>query len=571
TALTGESVARMSRIAGILGAAKLAVPLVAHLPPHTLRALGWYEAPLIDVTGIGIWAPPACWYEPAALAQERSLGRLAWFIPDMAPYSGALAIEAPPEDQRTLAWQAYRYGCDGIWIEHAAEFATGGHDALIYSGMKYGLADQPVPSIRLKRLRRGLQDYELLKLLARSGKQLLSHRVASRVVREAFTDACREHLLSLRPAGWIREPRTLRLARRVILQELSNTFEPSDAGLAQQASNVAQWQLLLSQVEGLRTEITGVRLVEDEAGLRANVMTRVANTTEHELTGIWSILNPPPGWDLLETEPLSIPADSRRPSTLTLALEGLAYNRDGAYPFDISFDTETLGAFMKRARLSVASVPIMDRPPTIDGRLNDWPIGTSNAAGDFRLCRGRQPTGEALDELQPTLPTRVYFCADRDNIYAAVHCGLMPGERPVWRPDNAIPRDGNIPWGQDVIEVLLSPENVTAGLPSDLYLLQVKPSGLVVTQRGCPTDPPTGRVEPWNAGARVAIGQDRDAWIVELAIPLDSLGSAARENRIWGLNIARLDARRGEYSSWSGARGHCYSPQSLGNVIFQRP
>jgi hypothetical protein len=59
--------------------------------------------------------------------------------------------------------------------------------------------------------------------------------------------------------------------------------------------------------------------------------------------------------------------------------------------------------------------------------------------------------------------------------------------------------------------------------------------------------------------------------VIELALPLASLGRGAFDNRIWGFNITRLDARRGEYSSWSGARGYCYLPQSLGNLILLRP
>jgi hypothetical protein len=63
----------------------------------------------------------------------------------------------------------------------------------------------------------------------------------------------------------------------------------------------------------------------------------------------------------------------------------------------------------------------------------------------------------------------------------------------------------------------------------------------------------------------------RDAWVVELAIPLGAFDPQTRRNNYWGLNVTRLDARRGEYSSWSGARGNCYSPQSLGNLIMVWP
>jgi hypothetical protein len=53
-----------------------------------------------------------------------------------------------------------------------------------------------------------------------------------------------------------------------------------------------------------------------------------------------------------------------------------------------------------------------------------------------------------------------------------------------------------------------------------------------------------------------------------LGLPLAALGPLAADNRLWGLNVTRLEARRGEYSSWSGARGECYTPQSLGNLLL---
>jgi hypothetical protein len=58
--------------------------------------------------------------------------------------------------------------------------------------------------------------------------------------------------------------------------------------------------------------------------------------------------------------------------------------------------------------------------------------------------------------------------------------------------------------------------------------------------------------------------------VIEAAIPIASLGRPAIQNRVWGVNITRLDAQRGEYSSWSGARGNCYLPQTLGNLILMR-
>lgn len=169
------------------------------------------------------------------------------------------------------------------------------------------------------------------------------------------------------------------------------------------------------------------------------------------------------------------------------------------------------------------------------------------------------------------LPTRAFFCVDRERLYVAVRCRLAEGERPFWRADNRVPLDGAVPWGQDVIEVLIHPRPSFAGTSSDIFALQIKPNGVLVARRGCATNPPIGKSEVWQSGAAVAVRVQPDAWIVELSLPLTALGRSALEHHTWGLNITRLDARRGEYSSWSGARGYCYSPQSLGNLILLRP
>ncbi len=571
-ALTTAYVERVRRVSAMMRAQDIEARLVAHLPPKSLRGLGWVNAPEINAGEVDVWAPPATWFEPKALALEQNLGREAWLLPAYPPYSGSLAPEAPANDVRSLAWLAYRYGCDALWVEHAAEFNHPvSHEALIYPGSAYGLRDRPVPSVRLKLLRRALLDYELLALLRRHGKSALADQLAAQLVQYAGTDACREHLLSCLPAGWSDDEATFQLAREVMLQELVNLFEPTSAGQSQQTANLARWQLLLTQAAGIRIIPGGVRLVDDPEGLRARVFVGARNTTRHGVHGEWGLPTLPPGWELVEAPPLDVPAGAHRQTAMELALVGLAYNADGAYPFDVAFDTREAGEFVSRARLAVASAPRVDRPPRIDGDLSDWPLGVNNAAGDFQLCRGRRSVDEVANPYEPSMPTRAYFALDDEHLYIAVRCTLEPGHRAQWLTDSAVPLDGIVPWGQDTVEIIISPENALTGTSGDLNLIQVKPSGLLRTYRGCPTDPPVGPVEPWNARARVSVTHGTDAWTVELALPLDAFGPQAQRNRIWGLNITRLDARRGEYSSWSAARGHCYAPQALGNLILLRP
>ena len=112
--------------------------------------------------------------------------------------------------------------------------------------------------------------------------------------------------------------------------------------------------------------------------------------------------------------------------------------------------------------------------------------------------------------------------------------------------------------GAGLVEILIDPRRVPEGTSADLYALQVKPNGVLVATKGCHTEPQVGQCETWLSGAQVAVQVRDEAWVVELSLPLAALGARATDNTLWGFNVTRLEARRGEYSSWSGARGSCY-------------
>jgi hypothetical protein len=578
--LTADSVASVRRAAEIAAASETNVALMAHLPAESLRSLGWFEAPTIDISGVGVWAPPAMWYEPEAMQRARGQGQKTWLMPDCPPYSASLAVEAPATDARVLPWQAYRYGAAALWVEHAAEFGPDVPTAtalrswagpgLLCSGEPFGIRDRPLPSVRLKRLCRGLQDYELLKLLEANGKSLLAHQLAEQIVRWACTAACLDNLVTCKESGWPRDPGILALARTLMLQELAGEFDPNPAARQQQIASLAQWGVLMTQRDRVSARIDGVRLTSQPRGLSATVLGSVLNATNRPLDGRWALVNPPTDWQLAAPVSMSLQPGVRRPARIDVALAGFAYNVDGAYPFELAFDSSALGEFRVPARLAAAACPPVTNAPVIDGRLADWPLAANNAAGDFRLCRASRLESAAAPDT-PRLSTRAFFGLDDQNLYVAVRCELRVGEPPVWRADNAVPIDGTIPWSQDVVEILLDPRGTAAGTSSDLYCLQVKPTGLLIARKGCRTEPPMGHSEVWSCGARVAVDVQREAWSVEIALPLAALEPAARRQPLWGFNVTRLDARRGEYSSWSGARGDCYTPAAMGNLIMLWP
>jgi hypothetical protein len=568
--LGAESVRRVERMVAIVRQSEVNLPIVAHLPVRSLRGLGWRDCPDVDLPDVGIWAPPGMWFEPSALLQERARGRQIWMVPDRPPYSGSLAVESLATDAECLPWQAYRYGVGALWIEHAAELGTGDDgaaaDCLIYSGRPYGVTDRPLGSIRLKRLRRGLQDYGLLQLLERRGKREAARVLAEQLVPWAGSDACIDSLVNCRPAAWPRDPRVLSMAREVLLRELAADAEPNAD--RESAARRAEWTALMNQPGRVRAGVTGVRLTSAERGLKARAFCSVLNATDRTLSGTWQLPAPPVGWTPLPAPAVSAGAHCRRTAELEFNLAGLAYNPDGVYPIDLEFEAEGTSAMSVAARLAVAACPMVAKAPVIDGDLSDWALATNNAAGDFRLLRGVNTGGPQEQSARPTLGTRAFFCMDRERLYVAVRCQLNTGEPPICRAENFVTVDGGMPWGQDLVELLIDPRQVPEGNGGDLYVLQIKPNGVLVATKGCRAEPQVGNCETWMSGAQVAVQVQNEAWLIELGLPLAALGPQAADNPLWGFNVTRLEARRGEYSSWSGAHETCYSPQALGNLLL---
>lgn len=580
--LSASAVTRTARLGAIIRQAEIDLPLVAFLPPESLRPLGHRASPAIDLPDVDIWAARGMWFQPEAMRQRQQLGRKAWLLPDEPPYAPNLSVAALPADAEALGWLAWRYRLDGIWINDAAQFGGAAWkpendidaeaSSLIYPGEPFGLFDRPLPSVRLKRLRGAVQTYELLRLLDRAGHALMARTLSEQMIGWAGTDACIDHLLHTREAGWPADPAVFTLARQLVIQELSTALGGEAPG-PDQIANLTRWAQMMNRAQRVRAEVRGLRLSGAGAETRAVAFCEVTNLTNRPLAGKWKLPAPPVGWRLLREPALTVPVGGRRAATAEFALAGLSANIDGVFPIEMAFEADAAsggGVFPAQARLALALCPRVDSPPEIDGDLSDWGLASSNAAGDFRLVRGRR--GATLSGRgAPTRQTRAFFAMDGQSLHVAVRSELAPDEKPLWSASNIVPVDGAIPWGEDVVEILLCPRAALQGSLGEIYCLQIKRSGLLVATRGCRTDPPIGPCESWTCNATAAVKVFPTAWTVEVAVPLAAFDATAWETRIWGCNVTRLDAARGEYSSWSGAQGDCYRPELLGNLIVTPP
>jgi len=107
-------------------------------------------------------------------------GKTVWF------YRAAEIVQSPLVRSVWRGWQGYRYGVDGTcywnatdWVDWNTDkpfsdpfsYSTRqdqGKSLLLYPGSKFGY-DGPIASIRFKAIRRGLQDFEYLKIIEAKG------------------------------------------------------------------------------------------------------------------------------------------------------------------------------------------------------------------------------------------------------------------------------------------------------------------------------------------------------------------------------------------------------------------
>jgi hypothetical protein len=155
------------------------------------------------------------------------------------PFLGGEALDDDGLALTTWPWIAWRYGLDGLYLYNATEWdyhrleranvawaggkreiwenplnqswQTNSQGVLVYPGTYVGIRGV-VESIRLKQVRRGMQDFEYLWLAAQRGQKARADEVARTLVPRALHDA--GPLGKLGPTGaWNRDPRSWSAAR----------------------------------------------------------------------------------------------------------------------------------------------------------------------------------------------------------------------------------------------------------------------------------------------------------------------------------------------------------------------
>jgi len=556
--------------------------------PQDMRSYGWVGFPYADVSDyVDIWMPPAQFYDVEAMAEERKNGRRTWVEADRPPFSGSTSIHAPSTYARVLPWQAEELGAQALSIGRVnawPEASTGPAPedcadfdprVLLYPGRAFGL-DEPVASVRLKHLRRGMQDAAYFRLLREHGLEHVAAALRESLAVYAGSEAYRTHFADGRPIGWADDAELFEAAREIMAGELIRASSAKAGGEPLQPfARTAAWRRFMLATRKVDLRVDGVRARPAGSlaarGVELETSLTIVNRQRAPVSGTVRWAELPQEWTgpAGDATIAAIAPGSARRVTLHARMPQAFAGEEGVSAIPVEFATEDGETVRREARVAWLTAAATDDPIRIDGDLSDWPPGSVNTAGDFRLIAGDPGGLDAETAARPRARTIGFVLRDRDYLYVAVNCesdprALTPAARHKGvRYDDLIPAED-----EDLIEVLIDPLNGGTRSPGDLYHIAVKRSGTDLTEKGIGTDPPCGPRTPWAVDIEVATAATPQRWTAELRIPLKAVSPEGHDHAVWGFNITRWDASRQEFSTWSGAVGNAYDPLSLGNLYL---
>ncbi|MCH7595570.1 MAG: DUF4091 domain-containing protein [Planctomycetes bacterium] len=557
--------------------------VVGRLFPQDLRALGWSGFIQADVGEVvDVWLPPAQFYDSRAMRSEREAGRRTWLAVDRPPFSGSIAACAPPSYVQVLSWQASALGAQGLFLGKANRWpdsddvvdpqACVRHDAnvLLYPGRMFGL-DGPVPSVRLKHLRRAMQDAAYVRLLKDHGAGHIVERVRRALVRYAGADAYRAHFADGRPIGWPSETTVFDTARRLMAEEVVNLAYGRAAGPAGESfSKQAAWRRFLlatsaveMRVDGTRVQVTGT---PTHPTARIESTLALANHTGTSLAGVVEFDELPEAWGAQPARSAlpTLDAGAARRILLSASAKLQPLIAGGSQSMPITLTASDGSVY--RADASLALVTAIDGGAklSIDGDLSDWPPAAVNVASGFQLVAH----GGGAASREPSTRTIGFVMRDDRFLYIGVNCETAGTNAGSSSSRKGVTYDDMVPVGEELIEILIDPKNLSTRSPGDLFHIVVKRSGADLAETGIAFDPPCGPRSAWPVDLDVATRIQADGWTAEIKIPLDALSFGPHRHTMWGFNITRVDAAHQEFSTWSGALGNAYQPLSLGNLYL---
>lgn len=569
-------------------------PLVSLLPPQDLRSYGWQDYPFTDLAGhIDVWCPPAQFFDQTVFSQPRHRESRKWMRLDRPPFSGTIDLAGGDTFVRVIPWQAARLNAEAVLLptvnNWTANYNPGASldqmgsrsPPLILPGSLCGM-DTPLPTLRLKMLRRGMEDLAYLRLCEEKGLDQVRDLILGSLCRYAGADAYGAHFEAGKIGGWQKNPQWWERARSLMAEALQAP-PPQSAAAQQERLNSIEWQRfvggtqqVLLHTDGVRAELrptTNPAALGGGVWFEVDFLLNLENLSHRKVSAKIQFGELPVGWSV-ESGPVFI--DSLDPGeTQSLRLRALARTipagDDGKMKVPIRIEVDDRDSVTEQIELSHITVRRLNRPIRLDGELSDWPLGIGNALGGFRsLIQQGTKEQESSDRHPSGGQVRGWVCADQKNLYFAFHCLTRQRhtQRDVQR--NFLEYDDRIPIGEETLEILIDPTNGRSNSPADLFHIAIKPSGALVQERGIRCDPQVGIAKDWPAGVKVVTKTLDDRWIAEVRVPLESFGPTANLQHTWGVNFCRFDVAGWSYTTWSPTQSDAYLPISLGNMSFAK-
>ncbi len=590
----GDAIQAELRMHHLIHSADKRIPVASRLFPQDLGPYGWVDFPkTAPDDDIKVWIPTGQFFDPKVMAAERDKGRQTWLAADRPPYTGSTSVYAPPSYVDVLSWQCRSLGAQALWIgcinnwpddpdagdpESCARFDA---NALLYPGQPFGL-DEPVVTMRLKRLRASSQDSALASLLEQHGLGDTVRSVQNSLIAYAGAATYRTHFADGRAIGWTDSPAAFELARRIMADEMVASLEsvPSDPRTASITRDV-QWSTFQSMTRRVTIRIDGSRMrwtgTPGDRGIEVETWFTVTNRSGAPLRGTVSFADLPEGWisDAGPQKIDSLPSNDSRIMVATYHREPASLSDRQPQNLTLLFTPNEGPPIQTPVGLAHLIAEPIFSPPSIEGDLSDWPPGAINVAANLELiagdCSNRddRATTDRRACARPAHRTFGFALRDDTSLYLAINAEAQPSSDAALSRRRGVQYEDMIPMDdEDLVEVLIDPLNGGTRSPSDLFHIVIKRSGVYLAEQGIAFDPPCGTRRIWPADIDVATRDAPDRWMAELRIPLSAFGHGEAHGEIWGFNITRLDAASREFSTWSGAVENAYDPLSLGNLIL---
>lgn len=554
--------------------------LLLRLPREEMSAYGWFGWPATRklTRSAGILSVPArCFlYQDDEKAPEKTQH---WLRPDFPPFSPSLCLGGSAVDPGAVAWATWRLKADALdlpdqkgWPESshiAIDRTDSGSDGwLFWPGTAWG-SSEPVPSIRLKRLRMGLQECKYLYLLRQHGRIHVDEMLAESLVPLAGSLAYgRQYIEGL--DGEVQLDKGLWDAGvRLMAEELKMAIAGAGSDEFVRFTNRIDWQTFLGKTRQVKARAEPVRLAAGADGvIRATVPVEILNLKAEPVAGTlrWGLL--PELWKPSQEKVSFGPILPFQRTRVVLTCEGPGLGTDAAGHADwnMVLEPQEAQAIEIPVVLSAVAAMQLQRPVQIDGDLTDWRPGRFNMLSGFAPL-GRRDEAAASSARPDLQRTDAFVATDGQYLYIAVR---MQDQAPQMHVSqrNTVAYDGSIPAGEDLVEILIDPDNGASGGPERLVHIIVKANGAALASQGVDMQPPLCKPRPLGTQVQAATRIYPDAWTAEVAIPLDVVKAVRPAAAYWGLNICRLRSGNLEYSSWSGTRISSYHPDSLGNLLI---